>query len=135
MNTISLLSIIGLIISIYTVHVKNKLKNNGKYKAICDFKENISCTKALSSKYGKIIGFSNSYVGIIFYILVFILNYFEFTDYLFYLSSLAFLGSLYLAYLSYVKMKNFCLVCTAIYLINFLLLFFSYINILRNAFV
>ena len=132
---ILVLSFLGLLISIYATIVRHKSKNNRKYKPICDFKENISCTGAFSSKYGKLIGVSNSIVGIVFYLLVLILSYLGFTKYILYLSLFAFIGSLYLGYLSYFKLKNFCFVCTAIYIINFLLLITSYFIFLADVFV
>lgn len=122
-------SLIGFIFSIYALFVEFKYSKNKEYKAVCDLTENMSCTKAFSSKYGRIGILSNSLYGIFFYITISILTYFSYLNYIFYLSILSFLGSLYLAYISYFKLKNFCLVCTAIYLVNTLLMIFSYLAV------
>ena len=131
---IFILAFLGFFISIYATYVKFKHKNNKSYRAMCDFRDNISCTKALSSKYGKLIGMNNRIVGILFFSLILILNIFNSTKIIVYLSMLIFIVTLYLAYLSYFKLKNFCLVCTAIYIINFLLLIFSYTSWLGEIF-
>ncbi len=128
MNSLLLLSILGIILSIYATFIKLNLKKDRNYKAICDLNKNISCTKALSNKYGNLMGISNTYIGLAFYFIILILLYFEKVEVIFFLSLFAFLGSLYLAYLSYYKLKNFCLLCSAIYIINFLLLIFSYVK-------
>ena len=118
--------IIGFLLSIYAYYVEKKSEKNKEYKAICDLSENMSCNKAFTSKYGKIAGISNSIPGIIFYVLVFLLIQYNYLNYVFYLALLSVLGSIYLAYISYFKLKNFCLVCTSIYVVNVLLLMFSY---------
>ncbi|MBS3066099.1 hypothetical protein J4229_03590 [Candidatus Pacearchaeota archaeon] len=88
--------------------------------------ENISCTKAFSSKYGRLLGKSNSFYGMLFYPLIFLLAQLNLFGFIFLISIFSFLGTVCLAYLSYVKLKTFCLVCTGIYLVNVLLLFLSY---------
>jgi len=124
--SILIAAVIGFLLSIYTIIIEYKHNNGNNYKAICDIGENSSCTKAFKSEYGKIFGVSNSYLGILFYILVFSLTLTIYSRYVFYITVLAILASVYLAYIQYVKMKNFCLVCTSIYVINILLLIFSY---------
>ncbi len=121
-------AVIGLVLSIYSVYVEKKYENNKSYKAVCDVNDKFSCTKAFSSRYGRLAGISNSAVGIIFYIIILALNFYN-INYVFYLSILSFLGVIYLAYLQYIKMKNFCIVCTGIYIVNLLLLIFSYFEV------
>ncbi|CAF3646164.1 unnamed protein product [Rotaria sp. Silwood1] len=58
-----LLGLTGLGLSIYAYYVKQQLKKNPKYKALCDLGPNISCTKAFSSKYGTGFGLSSSLFG------------------------------------------------------------------------
>ena len=122
---IEILASVGFILSCYAYYVEKKAADK-KFKPVCDINENISCTKAFLSEYGKILGKPNSFFGIFFYPIVFILFYLNVFSFVFYLSLLSAVSSVYLAYLSYVKLKNFCLVCTGVYLVNFLLLFFSY---------
>ena len=123
---IQIISIIGFLLSIYALYVEIKSSKNREYKAICDLRENMSCNKAFSSKYGKTAGLSNSIYGIFFYIIIFLLSYYSYNNLIFYLAVFSFLGSIYLAYISYSKLKNFCLVCTAVYIVNILLLISSY---------
>ena len=129
---IIIISLLGLILSFYSFSVEKKKNFNKNYKPLCDIHKNISCTKAFSSRHGRILVFHNSTFGIIFYFALIILAIFNQVAIIFYLSIVAFLFSLYLAYVSYVKMKNFCLVCSAVYLINILIFLFSlnliYIN-------
>ena len=124
-----ILSLIGLIFSLYALFVEEKKFNQKKYKPFCDLHRNISCSKAFSSKEGHVFGFSNTIIGIAFYLIILISSIYFWNDFIFYLSVLSVLFSLFLAYLSYIKMKNFCLVCTAIYIINILLLVFAYLQI------
>lgn len=124
-----ILALIGLILSLYALFVEEKKFNQRRYKPLCDLHRHISCTKAFSSKEGHVFGFSNTIIGITFYLIILISSIYFWNDFIFYTSVLSVLFSLYLAYLSYVKMKNFCLVCTAIYIINVLLLIFSYLQI------
>lgn len=126
---ILIVSVIGFILSCYALSVEIKHYKIQNYKAACDIKENVSCTKSFSSKYGRIGILPNSVYGIFFYFIVFALDYFKYFNYLFYLSVISFIGSVYLAYASYFKLKNFCLVCTSIYMVNLLLLIFSYLQV------
>lgn len=124
--TIIFIAVLGLLLSIYAYIIERKLEANKKYKAICDINDKISCSRAFESKYGKMLGISNSTAGIFFYILVIINSFFS-IKYVLYLAVFSVLGSIILAYLSYVKLKTFCLVCTGVYIINVLLLIFSFI--------
>ena len=119
---IQLLAFIGLILSVYALYVKYRSRSK-QYKPWCDITENISCTKAFASRYGSLAVLPNPVYGVIAYLVILT---FSNSRYVFYLSMFLFLVSLYLAYLSYVKQKNFCLVCTAIYVINIILFIVSY---------
>jgi len=122
-NAVLIVSIIGFLLSLYAVYIEHRAKPG---KAICDINEHISCTKAFQSEYGKTFGVSNAIGGLLFYVLVFVLALLNYNEYVFYLAVLSVLGSIYLGYISYAKLKNFCLVCSAIYVVNILLLVFSY---------
>lgn len=123
---LTVLSIIGFFISLYAFYVYKRASAHKNYKPLCDIKRNISCTKAFLSKEGKKLFLHNSLFGLVFYLLVFVLADMNKINYLLPLAVIAVLGSLYLAYISYIKQRNFCLVCTSIYLINILILVFSY---------
>ena len=127
-GTILILTIIGFFLSIYAFRVENKMREDKKYRAACDINNKVSCTKAFGSKYGKTFGLSNSLYGMFFYFVIFLLSLSGLIEYIFYLSLLSVLGSVYLVYVLYFKVKSFCLVCNGIYLVNLLLLVFSYVN-------
>jgi vitamin-K-epoxide reductase (warfarin-sensitive) len=113
------LSGLGILLSGYAIYVKLQSGKKG-YKPFCDLSQNVSCTKAFTSEYGKLLLIDNALLGLLYYILLLLLS---FTSTPLYPITIAgAIGSLILAYLSYVQMKNFCLICTATYLINFLLL-------------
>jgi len=124
-----ILSLIGLLISVYTFASERKLAKNKYYKPLCDINDKISCTKNFKSSDAKIFFISNSLLGIFFFIIITILVFLNYYNYIFYLSIPAFLFNIYLAYASYIKLKNFCLVCTSTYLIVILILIFSYLKI------
>lgn len=116
------IAFIGLLLSIYAYVVESRAKQKG-YKPICDINDRMSCTKAFTSGYGKMIGVSNSLIGICFYLLIIVLSQTQFNRIIFIMATLSLVGTLYLAYISYIKMRNFCIVCTAIYLVNLALFF------------
>ena len=129
LSLIVILCIAGFFLSAYAYYVERKYAKNQKYKAICDINEKASCTKAFSSKYGRTFGISNSIYGIIFYILVLVLLYEGFYKIIFYLSILGMLKSVQLAYVLYFKLKNLCIVCNSIYVVNILTLVVSYLMV------
>ena len=126
---LEILAVIGFLLSLYAFYVEKKFEANNKYHAACDINDRVSCTKAFKSKYGHTFGISNSIFGMIFYVIVFVLLFMNFTNIVFYLSTLSLLGSIYLAYILYFKVKSFCLVCNAIYIVNILLFVFSFMSV------
>ena len=126
---IYIISIIGFLLSTYAFFVERKIKKSNSYKPLCDISKKISCTKAFGSKYGSLAGISNSFAGIFFYLIVFFLAFFGQLNYIFYLAIISVIGSVYLAYTQITKIKSFCLVCSGIYLVNLLLLVFSYLEL------
>ncbi|CAF1289292.1 unnamed protein product [Rotaria sordida] len=133
-----LLGTTGLIVSLYAYYVKQQLRKNPKYKALCDLGPNTSCTKALSSRYGNGFGLasslfgensmmnaSNINLGIGFYIAQIIFGLITtplFNKLALFSSILSCIGSIYLAYILAFILKDFCLICVTTYLINFGLL-------------
>ncbi len=125
MPWILLIATIGFLLSLYAYYVERRIKKEKNYVPFCDFKKNVSCSKAFTSRYGHLAVLPNSLYGIIFYVLVMVLTVLDFSTPVFFLSLIASLGSIALAYLSYVKQHNFCVICTAVYAINVLLFFLS----------
>ena len=122
MTPIQILALIGFLLSAYALYVKYRFSRK-PYKPLCDISSRISCTKAFRSKYSVFSDLPTSLFGIVFYASVFLLAAQK--ELIFYLAIAALAVTIYLAYISYFKQKNFCLVCSAIYLINILLLIFS----------
>lgn len=118
---IILLTSIGFVLSLYSLYVKSEFRKNKKYKALCDINDKISCTKVFSSSYGSLFKIDNGYFGIFAYPLINLFYLLNLQLPLIIFSSVAVLLSVYLAYLSYYKLRNFCLVCTGIYIVNILI--------------
>ena len=124
-----ILAVVGLLLSLYAYYTEYRHEKDKNYKAVCDLSDTVSCTKAFSSPYGKIMGISNAVLGMLFYIAVIVLVMLK-QDFLVFLAAIAgVLSSIYLAYLLYFKVRSYCVVCTSIYIINILLLVFSYLQI------
>ncbi|PVD31178.1 hypothetical protein C0Q70_06590 [Pomacea canaliculata] len=58
-----LLSLAGLLVSVYSLHVEVQKEKNPKYRAACDFSERMSCSKVLTSKYSRGFGVVEPYLG------------------------------------------------------------------------
>jgi len=125
---LQIFAVIGLLLSIYAYHVEKKSKKEANYRAICDINDRMNCAQVVGSEYGKTAGVSNSLGGALFYILAFILTFFN-ISFIFYLAILSILGSLYLAYIQYFVIKKLCLICSSIYVVNILLLIFTYTSV------
>ena len=125
MLSVILLAVLGFGISLYGYMVEWNVARDKTYKAACDISDRISCTKAFYSPYGKLFGISNTMAGMIFYAIVFILAIFGYIYLVRLLAVAGFLATILFAYLLYVKVKSYCLVCTATYVINILLLLCS----------
>jgi len=120
-ETVRILAAFGFVISVYAIFVKIKKEENPSYRPWCDISEHISCTKAFSSDFGKVAGLPNPVYGLLFYGGAYFLPFYSR-----YFGIAGVLASVYLAYASYFRQKNFCVVCTAIYIVNILLLLASF---------
>ena len=123
--TTQILSASGILFSLYALYVKYRASRSKHYKPLCDINEHISCTRAFTSRYGSIAILPNPLYGLLFYAAMIALDFLGYLNAIVYLALFSAIGSVYLAYLSYYKQKNFCLVCTAIYLTNIALLISS----------
>ena len=116
----------GLLASAYALSVKYKIARREGYTPICDISRHISCSKAFASSYSATMGVPNPVGGIIYYLLVLLLTFFgKGQKIIIYLTVPPLLFSLYLAYISYIKQRNFCLVCSFVYLVNLSLMVFA----------
>jgi len=121
MAAIIILSFLGLALSLYAHGVEERKKRQPGYKPFCDLTEKVSCTKALMSEWGKMLGISNALTGIAYYALIFSLALLSSWVWIYFLSIIALVFSLFLAYLLYSRVKSYCVLCTSIYLINLLI--------------
>ena len=124
MQLVILTAMLGVLLSCYAWYIEKKKKKEKTYQAACDINKKISCSKAFTSPYSHLFGISNSLLGIGAYSTIILMALLQPTTILF-LTLPGFLMSLYLAYISFVKLKNFCVVCMGIYLINIILLILS----------
>lgn len=120
-TSILVLSMIGIVLSLYVFFVESRREEDEMYHAMCDLSDRVSCTKAFSSAYGKLFGFSNSLAGMVFYSAMVILVYFGQYTLAFYATLVSLAVTAYLFYALFFKVKTFCIVCAAIYIINILL--------------
>jgi len=136
------LSLAGLLLSLYSLHVKTQAEKDENYVALCDISEGMSCSKVFSSPYSKGFGLvgpylgeehpanqSNSVYGLAFYSTLLLLSLFNyrFLATLQMVLSVGAIGmSCYLAYILHFVLENFCVVCVSTYVVNFLLFFTSW---------
>lgn len=120
------LCLIGVIVSIYLIYIEIKLDSNSNYKPVCDINDRVSCSRAAKSSYAKLFGIPNAVLGVFFYIIVSGLYFFSLFNFVKIIAVAGILFSVYLAYISFVVQKNVCVLCTATYIINLLILFFAF---------
>ena len=125
-QTLLILCGVGFLVSLYAIYVRKQHAAMKKYKALCDVNYTISCSDVLTNKYGKLLWFSNATLGSVYYPVLFLLLWFGQVTAVYYLAITAALGSLYLLYLMLFRLKKLCLVCTSIYVINFVVLYLIY---------
>lgn len=128
---IVVLACLGLAVSAYAFFLERKLKRSDSgdgsaaYKPACDINDRFSCSKPILSEYGSFFGISNAVLGLLFYATIILLVGFGFMKLVFWGALAACVVSVFLAYILFFKLKVFCVVCSSIYLINFLLLWAS----------
>ncbi len=121
-STLIILSVLGFLASMYALHVEKRKEESTSYNPACDINNSVSCSKAFKSKYGHMLGLSNSVYGILFYLGLIVLDILKLQGIIYLAAISAVVGSVALAYISYVKQRNFCVICTSIYVINILIL-------------
>ncbi|XP_060795402.1 vitamin K epoxide reductase complex subunit 1 isoform X3 [Neoarius graeffei] len=140
------LCVLGLILSVYALHVEVSRENDPNYRAMCDLAESVSCSKVFTSRWGRGFGLvqlfaekdsllnqPNSVLGIIFYTLQLGLGQMVSTTaahFLVITSWVSVAGSIYLAAILVLVLGDFCMVCVSTYIINFALL---YTNLKRRT--
>lgn len=133
------LCVLGLLLSVYALHVELSKESNPDYRAMCDLGESVSCSKVFTSRWGRGFGLvqffvakdsplnqPNSVLGIIFYTLQLSLGLSLSKNaalFLVFSSWVSVAGSLYLASILAFVLGDFCMVCVSTYVVNFALLF------------
>lgn len=122
MISILILAGIGFAISMYTYLLEQKIKEKPNYKPACDLSDRISCTKPMKSEYSSLFYFSNAIVGAAFYVMIAVLALMNMHSLLLFATVAGCIVSAFMAYLLYFRVQSVCLLCTALYIINVLLL-------------
>ena len=122
----ALLALICFLLSMYLFMVEKKVKQNSTYKSFCDISDKISCTKVAKSSYSTFFLMPNSLWGMLFYTMLFFASISSSKLYIFALSIAGAIASIILAFILYGIIKTVCLVCTSTYIINILLVIYSY---------
>lgn len=125
-TSIMLLALLGLCVSVYTYLTEMKIKQDPTYKPVCDLSDRISCSKTIQSPYGKMLFVSNAIVGIAFYAGMTIASFMNAHMIILLGSISSFIVSCFLAYVLYEKVRVLCLLCMALYIINTLMLIYSF---------
>ena len=126
MPTVFVLAVIGFALSVYSLFIEWRILRDSSYKPLCDISSRVSCSKPLLSPYSKLFIVSNSVVGMLYYATVFALVWFNQNFLLVIVCSLAVAMSIIFAYFLYFRVRALCILCTALYVINFLLLWMVY---------
>lgn len=132
---VTILCLIGISLSLYAFYVETRKTQDPTYRAACDIGERMSCSRVLTSRWGRgfgllpsdsILNLPDSIFGLIYYCLSLLLNRSFRSDTIarlrVVLSILTNLGSVYLGYILYFILEDICFVCCGMYLANFLLL-------------
>ncbi len=127
---IVLLSFLGFCVSLYAYSIVQNLKKDPSYKPVCNLSDRISCTKPLESPYGKLLGFSNSFLGLVYYPIMGLLAIFGNAISLLLVATGSLVITLYLAYLLFFKVKSLCLICLSIYAVNISIFIVAFRNFL-----
>ena len=118
------LCLVGISLSLYAYYVETRKLNDPTYRAACDIGERMSCSRVLTSRWGRgfgllpadsILNIPDSLFGLIYYCLSLILNRFSTSQTTarlrVLLSVLVNLGSVYLGYVLYFILQDICFVC------------------------
>lgn len=124
--SVAIVSIIGFMVCLYGLFVEMKFKKNRNYKAVCDISDHISCTKTFSSPWGSIFGISNIQLGLVAYLIMFVVALIGKTCLAFLLATGFMITSIFFAYILFTKVKTFCLICVSTYVINLILFILTY---------
>jgi len=141
-NMILFLGLLGIGISYYSIVVNYNKLRDPTYRALCDISESIRCSNVLTSSYSKGFGIlgsflqesspllqSNGVYGLFMYTAFMITciypsRFLAKVQLIFAIVSCV--VTIYLGYILFAVLEEACVVCMSSYLVNFLLLIFSF---------
>lgn len=126
MMTVIIISVIGLVISIYGITVERKIQQDALYKPACDISDRVSCSKAFLSPYGKMLGISNIWASALYYVCIIAVAAMNYATIAMLISGAGILVTCYFAYILYFKIQSLCPICTSLYAINVALVIACY---------
>ncbi|KAL4003557.1 Vitamin K epoxide reductase family protein [Acanthocheilonema viteae] len=134
-------SFIGLTVSFYALYVEYNLESDINYQPVCDIASYVSCSKAFRSQFAEGLGVApsilgtdhiltqkNPVYGCLSYTFMFLLQFIHSS----WARKLSQILSIFMNFLSIylffvlVYLRTVCIVCVCIYIINALLLYFSF---------
>jgi vitamin-K-epoxide reductase (warfarin-sensitive) len=133
-QSVTFLCLAGIALSLYAFYVETRKTSDPSYRAACDISDKMSCSRVLTSKWGRGFGLFNSdsvfnqpdsLIGFIYYCVSLILNRSSTSKTIARLrvifSVITNLGSVYLGYILYFVLHDVCVVCCGMYFVNFIL--------------
>lgn len=131
MTSVTILCVLGLLFSVYTVYEHYTLKEGEK--AVCDFNSFFSCSSVLTSKYAFLMNVPLAVLGVSWFGVLLILcwNFYENdsnVNYLFGVCLWSTLGALFVIYFIVLEViiGAVCPVCTVIHIITLAIFFISW---------
>lgn len=135
-------TLIGLLLSLYTIYIEHNISYNQNYIASCDINAQISCSKVITSEYGhifsalnlvshnSILDRPNCEYGVLFYLMVFIFYFYSPNSSMmkFFLLLTAVFGVILSCLLGYILvyiLQQICVICYGTYLVNTVILITS----------
>jgi len=125
MLLLRIISLIGLVLSIYALYVEFRASNDPNYVAACDISSYISCSKVFTSKFAHLFYLPNAVFGCGFYILIIILDYMKQYKLITVLGIISCVASAYLAYVLINILHEICVVCFSTYVVNICIVLIS----------
>lgn len=125
-NTINTLVVVGIVLCIYMIFIRFRMKKSFDYKPMCDLSDRISCSAPMKSRYASLLGIDNDIVGLLFYIGLDILMKNQMYIYVFYGAVVASVVSVFLAYSMFFKLRVICPLCVMLYAVNFGIMIAAY---------
>ena len=132
-RSVTILCLVGIGLSLYAFYVETRKNSDPSYRAACDINEGMSCSRVLTSRWGRGFGLfasssplnlPDSLYGLAYYCLSLLLNQSSgskaIANLRVFLSILTNLGSVYLGYILYFVLHDVCVVCGGMYVVNFL---------------